>query len=122
MKRYFSAAAIAVCALLVQTPSMAQDKPEKEKSKDKMGEYDEIIIKRKDGKDGKVTIEIKDGEVTVNGKPIDDFDDQNLSVRKKKSPHLWAEWSITVPLTKFQLRRWAKLYLGGRPAFPRNYE
>ena len=85
MKRYFSAAAIAVCALLVQTPSMAQDKPEKEKSKDKMGEYDEIIIKRKDGKDGKVTIEIKDGEVTVNGKPIDDFDDQNLSVRKKRA-------------------------------------
>ena len=51
-----------------------------------MGEYDEIIIKRKDvGKDGKVTIEIKDGEVKVNGKPLEEYENENLSVRRKKA-------------------------------------
>ena len=85
MKRYFSAAAIAICALLIQTSAIGQDKEEKDKTKNKLGEYDEIIIKRKDGKDGKVTIEIKDGEVKVNGKPIEEYDDANLSVRRKKA-------------------------------------
>jgi serine protease Do len=86
MKKYLSAAAIAICVLLIQNATIAQDKEEEEKAKDKMGEYDEIVIKRKDaGKDGKVTIEIKDGEVKVNGKPIDEYEDDNLSVRRKKA-------------------------------------
>ena len=86
MKKYLSAAAIAFCAMLIQTAAIAQDKEEKEKGKNKLGEYDEIIIKRKDaGKDGKVTVEIKDGEVKVNGKPIDEYEDDNLSVRRKKT-------------------------------------
>lgn len=86
MKKYFSTAAIAVLALFLINPATAQDKEDKDKTKNKMGEYDEIIIKRKDvGKDGKVTIEIKDGEVKVNGKPIDDYEDDNLSVRRKKA-------------------------------------
>lgn len=51
---------------------------------DKLHDYDEIIIKRKNDKDAKVTVEIKDGQVLVNGKPVSQFDDDNLSVRKKK--------------------------------------
>lgn len=86
MKRYLSAAAIAICGLLIQNAAIAQDKDDKEKSKNKLGEYDEIIIKRKNaGKDGKVTIEIKDGEVKVNGKPMDEYDDDNISVRRKQT-------------------------------------
>ncbi|MBC7829876.1 MAG: PDZ domain-containing protein [Chitinophagaceae bacterium] len=86
MRKYLSAAAIAISALLLNDAVIAQDKEDKEKTKTRMGEYDEIIIKRKDvSKDGKVTIEIKDGEVKVNGKPIDEYDDDNLSVRKKKT-------------------------------------
>ena len=86
MKRYLSAAAITIFALLVQHVAIAQDKDDKEKSENKLGDYDEIIIKRKDaGKDGKVTIEIKGGEVKVNGKPLSEFDDDNLSVRRKKT-------------------------------------
>ncbi|PWT73750.1 MAG: hypothetical protein C5B59_12580 [Bacteroidetes bacterium] len=45
-------------------------------------ERDEIIIKRKNDKDSKVTIEIKGGQVLINGKPADEFQDDNLSVRK----------------------------------------
>lgn len=84
MKNYVFAAAIALSMLLLNNAVLAQDK--EDKSKNKMGEYDEIIIKRKDaGKDGKVTIEIKDGEVKVNGKSIEDYDDDNLSVRRKRA-------------------------------------
>jgi serine protease Do len=86
MKQYLSAAAIAICALLIQSAAIAQDKEGKDKNKEKLGEYDEIVIKRKDaGKDGKVTIEINDGEVKVNGKPLDEYEDDNLSVRRKKT-------------------------------------
>ncbi len=86
MRKYLSAAAIAIVAMLITHNVIAQDKGEKEKSKNKLGEYDEIIIKRKNsGKDGKVSIEIKDGEVRVNGKPIDEYEDDNLSVRRKKA-------------------------------------
>src|SRR5687768_13098013 len=86
MKKYLSPVAIAICALLIHHSAVAQDKGDKVKSKSKLGEYDEIIIKRKDaGKDGKVTIEIKDDEVKVNGKPLDEFEDDNLSVRKKQT-------------------------------------
>lgn len=85
MKKFFSAAAIAMSVLLLNSSAIAQDKDEKS-SKNKLGEYDEIIIRRKDAsKDGKVTIEIKDGEVKVNGKPIEEYDDASLSVRRKKA-------------------------------------
>ena len=86
MKAYLSTAAIALCAFLMGGVTIAQDKDPKEKTRNKLGDYDEIIIKRKDAsKDGKVTVEIKDGEVKVNGKPIDEFDDNNFSVRRKKA-------------------------------------
>lgn len=72
--------------------TMAQDKEapgkdlknEKSDKKDKLGEYDEIVIKRKtDDKDTKVTVEIKGDEVLVDGKPIDDFvnDEVNVKIR-----------------------------------------
>jgi len=32
----------------------------------------------------KVTVEVRDGQVFVNGKPVSEFDDSNLSVRKRK--------------------------------------
>lgn len=86
MKKYFSAAAIALFALVVNTDATGQDRDQKEKSKNKLADHDEIIIKRKEiGKDGKIIIEIKEGEVMVNGKPIEEYEDDNISVRSKKS-------------------------------------
>ncbi len=52
----------------------------KEKEK-KFKEYDEIIIKRKTDKDTKLTIEIQDDEVMINGKPLDEYIDNEVSVR-----------------------------------------
>lgn len=88
MKRYLlSATTIAAVSLLIGNASFAQDtrtRDVKEKSKNKLDQYDEIIIKKKGDKDDKVTIEIKNGEVFVDGKAIDEFEDDNISVRKRK--------------------------------------
>ena len=89
MKRYLlSATTIAAVSLLIGNASFAQDqkpKDTKEKTKNKLDQYDEIIIKKKSDKDDKVTIEIKNGEVIVNGKAIDEFENENISVRKRKA-------------------------------------
>jgi serine protease Do len=90
MKKYFfSLSGLAALLLVLAQPVAAQDDnkaDKKDKDKDKVKQYDEIIIRKKTDKDGgKVTVEIKDGEVLVNGKPIEDFEDENISVRKRKT-------------------------------------
>ena len=65
-------------ALTVQAQDTAPGK-----KNDKLGEYDEIIIKRKNNQDGKVTVEIKDGEVWADGKKLEDYDG-DISVYKRK--------------------------------------
>jgi serine protease Do len=88
MRQYFlSFTSAAALLLLLNLPTSAQDDKEKDKDKDKekMKQYDEVIIRKKTDKDGKVTVEIRDGKVTVNGKPLEDFEDENLSVRKRRS-------------------------------------
>ncbi|UYQ93091.1 PDZ domain-containing protein [Chitinophaga horti] len=64
----------------VALPVIAQ-----EKGANKLGEYDEIILKRKDGKDGKVTVEIKDGEVYVDGKKISEYKGEDISVYHRRN-------------------------------------
>jgi serine protease Do len=88
MKKYFfSLAGLAALLLVLAQPVAAQDDNKADKKdKEKVKQYDEIIIRKKTDKDGgKVTVEIKDGEVLVNGKPIEDFEDDNISVRKRKT-------------------------------------
>lgn len=88
MRRFLiSCTAIAAVSLLLCQPLAAQDTKDKDKDKDKskMNDNEEIIIKRKGDKDTKVTIEIKGDEVTVNGKPLEDFDDDNLVIKKGRT-------------------------------------
>lgn len=81
---------LAILALLIQTACFAQedssnDGDDNAAHHDKASRReDEIIIRHKGGKDAKVTIEIKDGEVLVNGKPMSDFEDSTLSVVKRR--------------------------------------
>ncbi|HTI09624.1 MAG TPA: PDZ domain-containing protein [Puia sp.] len=78
---------LAALTLLLFSPAFAQDKEQKE-SKDtlrnKDQDYDEIIVRPKKDKDVKVTVEVRDGQVLVNGKPVAEFDDNNVSIIKKK--------------------------------------
>jgi serine protease Do len=85
MKKYFmQISGLAILVLLLQTFCFAQDEGGKDKENDKQSSYEEIIIKHKSDKDAKVTIEIRNGEVLVDGKPMSDFDDSTLSIHKQK--------------------------------------
>jgi serine protease Do len=46
-------------------------------------EQQEIIIKQKGEKDTKITLEIKNGELFINGKPSDKFDDSDIIIEKR---------------------------------------
>ena len=99
MKKYLL---ISAAALLITGSAMAQDNKHDDNNdnktnniensdrktknsnnnENKLGEYDQIIIRKKNPSvDGKVTIEIKDDQVFVNGEPIDDFENPDISVR-----------------------------------------
>lgn len=97
MKRFLiSCTALAALTLLLSQPLAAQDKEkDKDKEKDEKGKVtnnEEIIIKRKGDKDTKLTIEIKGDDITINGKPLAEFNDEDIVVRKQKS--LYAPHSI----------------------------
>jgi serine protease Do len=89
MRQYLlSLGSAATLLLLLGQATFAQEDAKADKKGDKVKQYDEIIIRKKSDKDGKVTIEIKNGEVTVNGKKLEEFEDANLSVRKNKLQHV----------------------------------
>lgn len=85
MKRFLTTlTGIAALVLLTQAVE-AQDK-DKEKDKEKSTKKtEEIIIRRKTDKDTKVTVEIKGDEVLVNGKPAEDYEDENISISKRRN-------------------------------------
>lgn len=99
MKRFLKTlTGIAALLALLAQPTFAQDK-EKDKDKDKEKEKsknEHIIISRKSDKDTKVTIEIKGNEVLVNGKPADEFEDENIKISKQRG------YSIVTPRTPFR--------------------
>lgn len=78
---------LAVLVLLVNSSGFAQndeEKGDKDTSVNHPGSYDEIIIKHKNGKDVKVSFEIKNGEVFINGKPASEYHDDDISISKRK--------------------------------------
>ena len=74
-----------VCLMfLLHTSGFAQEEGHKEKDTDHGNRYDEIIIRHKGDKNAKVTVEIKDGQVLVDGKPVSDFEDSTISIHRRK--------------------------------------
>src|ERR1700733_4096914 len=49
-------------------------------------DHSEIIIRQKGDKDTKISLEIKNGEYFINGKPLEKFDDQNIVIEKRDVP------------------------------------
>lgn len=77
MKQYFfKALGTMVLAGMLSTSTFAQ----KNTNSNKLEENQEIIIKKKGDKKTKVTVEIDNGEVKVNGKPLSEFDNENISI------------------------------------------
>ena len=62
-----------------------KEKAEKKelKGKKERKESQEIIIRKKGDKDTKITVEIKGDKVTINGKPISEFKDGDITINKR---------------------------------------
>ena len=75
-------------------PSFAQDKTDKEKTKDK--DFQQIIITRKGNTDGKTLIEINGDKVLVDGKEVKG-DDGDVTVRTHKIRDAAAYRAFTGP-------------------------
>ncbi|HEY5968289.1 MAG TPA: PDZ domain-containing protein, partial [Chitinophagaceae bacterium] len=85
MKRFALRFAIPALLATVAIPSFAQDVKEKEKTtKDTKKEVEEITIIRKSDDKTKTVVEINGDKITVNGKPIEDLKDDNITVRRGK--------------------------------------
>jgi serine protease Do len=57
-----------------------KERPERKEKK----ETQEIIIRKRGDKDAKVTVEIKGDKITVNGKPISEFKDGDITINKRE--------------------------------------
>jgi serine protease Do len=85
MKRIAVNFAIAALLATLSVPSFAQDTKEKEKEdKDKKKEVEQITIIKKSDDKTKTVIEINGDKVTVNGKPIEDLKDGDITVHRNK--------------------------------------
>jgi serine protease Do len=85
MKRFALNFAIPVLLATFAVPSFAQDVKEKEKeSKDTKKEVEEITIIRKSDDKTKTIVEINGDKITVNGKPIEDLKDGDITVHRGK--------------------------------------
>lgn len=66
-----------------QAPQAPPPPPPMVGNPDSDNQQSEIIIRQKGDKDSKVTIEIRNGDFFVNGKPLEKFDDQNIEIEKR---------------------------------------
>ena len=92
MKRnYLTLSAIAVATLLIAPVAIhAQDEKTKEKEKADKKDVEQIIITRKGDNKEKVTVEINGDKVTVNGKPIEDLKDGDITVNRHNGSSVYS--------------------------------
>jgi serine protease Do len=90
MKNFFYQAAsfgtvcLVMSQLAIAQPAVPPPPPPAPKSEvPGKGEQSEIIIRQKGDKDTKLTLEIKNGDYFINGKPLEKFDDENIIVEKR---------------------------------------
>jgi serine protease Do len=69
--------------LIQAQPAVVPPPPVPPKDMNDKSEQKEIVIRQKGGKDAKITLEIKNGECFINGKPLEKFDDQNIIIEKR---------------------------------------
>lgn len=98
MKKHILFATILIAGTTLSSQSKAQDKAPKEKKSE------EIIIRKKGDVNKKMTIEINGDKVTVNGKPLSDYHDGDVTVMQRDMRNrgsdnfLWAPDSKSMEL------------------------
>ena len=80
MKRLAFNFAVAALLASLSFPAFAQDEKDKEKKKD----VEQIIITSKGDNKKKIVVEIDGDKVTINGKPAEDFKDEDIKVLRNK--------------------------------------
>ena len=91
MKKVLLTAAIIGCSTLCFTAAAQDEKPEVKERKElkekkelkERKETQEIVIRKKGDKDTKITVEINGDKVTINGKPISEFKDGDITINKR---------------------------------------
>lgn len=120
LKQYLLAAGLLLAGFTV---ALAQNKGKKT---DKLDEDEQLIIKWKGDaeakakKNIKLVIEIKDDQVLVNGKPVEDFNNEDLAVLKKNimifdGDHFNRRMAPPVPGSPFRTEDWS--FDENRPGF-----
>lgn len=85
MNRFIKYSTASLATALLATSAFAQDQKDKG-SKDKSEKSQEIVIRKKGGKSEKMTIVLDGDDVTINGKPVDEFKNDNVTVFKRERP------------------------------------
>lgn len=84
MKKFVFTAAAICFAAFTTTLTAQDDKGEKgEKGEKDKKQTQEIIIRKKGEKDTKIVVEIKGDAITINGKPLSEFKDDEITVNKR---------------------------------------
>ncbi len=81
MKKLLLIAAVTGLTCLTMAVSAQDDKKAKEDKESK--ESQEIIIRKKGAKDTRITVEIKGDKVTINGKPLSEFKDDDVTINRR---------------------------------------
>lgn len=103
MKQYFLK--LSGAALLLGLTATAAFAQQEDGDKKKTEKSDIIIVRPKVSADVKVTIEVKDGEVKVNGKPLSEFSNDDVTVTKRKS--LEPLTVMGMPSSRFRSGAWS---------------
>lgn len=88
-KLFYKTSSISACIIAAGQMVMAQvpvppNPPVMKTDQGEKTDQSEIIIRQKGDKDSKITLEIKNGEYFINGKPLEKYDDENVIVEKRE--------------------------------------
>ena len=85
MNNWIKSLTAALATVVISTSGFAQEQKEKT-LKDKEEKTQEIVIRKKGDKAEKMTIVVDGDNVTINGKPVDEFKNANVTVFKRDRP------------------------------------
>lgn len=93
MYKFLKSATLALVAAVITVSAFAQDQNEN-LLKNKENKSEDIIIRKKGGKTEKMTIVVDGDNITINGKPVDQFKNDNVTILRRDralamaSPHV----------------------------------